>query len=569
MLRMIACIALVFLAVVCAAAPEDVKSLPPAEQEMANDCDPWGLGFADQLRVYRERFAQAQKSSPGCPQYVLGWQHGLTKVFKPKYWFRGSVDPEISLMCARGEHENVQIAVLPDVGKELNGVKLSVSSLKSANATIPSSAIKLYRVGFVKTVPAAYPVQHVGYWPDPLVPNAPINVTGLDLGLFWVDVWVPSNALPGNYQAVLTVTADGVQPRTLKLNMEVLPFALPPRTVPMVVWTQNKYPWGEMTPKEYEALALMYLDHGIDPTSVWGQLTDPAKPDTGDALMARLLDAGLLLFDIPRPWVNKNTGLDHIRARGWMDRAIVYGAQDEPLLDVFEEKVIPDTQRIREMAPAPRVYLASDYHPRIDRGVDIWMTDPSTGKGLEYALANHGKAELWVYYCHLPINAVLHDPIPDAPNMLIDNPAIEHRLAYWLAWKHGIKGMFIWAGNHGWDKANTPDWTEKEWVLTSEKAGYPYAGIHNGNGYLIYPGPNPSIRMKVIRDGVEDYAYLSLLRANLSKLSGRDLAEAKALLAVPESVMVGSHYFNRNPGAMLDARARVASLITKAVSRTK
>lgn len=548
-----------------AMAAEDVKSLPPAEQAMANDVDPWGLGFADQLRVYRERFAAAQKASPGPPEYVVGWETGLAKVFRTKYWFRGSLSQGASLVCARGEHENLQIAVLPDVGRELKNVRVAVSDLAGGRSKIPASAANVYRVGFVKTIAPAYPVMHVGYWPDPLLPNAPVNVTGADLGLFWIDLGVPERTAPGRYSGTVTVTADGCGPREIKLTVDVLPFALPKRTMPMVVWTKGQNPWGDMPREEYEALALMYLDHGIDPTKVWGELTDPDKPESGDALMKRLLDAGMLVFDVPRQWVNRNIGLDYISSKGWLDRAVVYGARDEPLLETFEKEVIPDTERIRKLAHPPRVYLASEYHPRIDRGVDIWMTDLSTGKGLEYAIKNRGNAELWVYYCHLPINVALQKPIPDSPNMQIDNPAVEHRLAYWLAWKYGIKGMFIWAGNHGWDKANTPDWTEKEWVLTTEKAGYPYAGIHNGNGYLIYPGPNPSVRMKVIRDGVEDYGYLALLKAALPKLSRKDRAEADDLLAVPPDVMVNTHYFNRDPSAILNARAKAASLIVKAM----
>ncbi len=547
-----------------AMAAEDVKSLPAAEQAMANDVDPWGLGFADQLRVYRERFAAAQKANPGPPEYVVGLETGLTKVFRTKYWFRGTLGQSASVACAKGEHENLQVAVLPDVGRELKNVRVAVSDLVSGKARIPTSAVSVYRVGFVKTTVPAYPVAHIGYWPDPLLPNGPLDVTGTDLGLFWIDIVVPENAEHGSYSGSITVTAEGTKPREIKLAVEVLPFSLPKRTMRMVVWTAAKNPWGDMPREQYEALALMYLDHGIDPTKVWAELTDPEKPESGDALMRKLLDAGLLLFDVPRQWVAKNAGLDYIRSRGWMNRAIVYGAHDEPLLETFEKEVIPDTQRIRNLAPAPRVYLASEYHPRIDRGVDIWMTDLSTGRGLEYALKNKGRAELWVYYCHLPINIELCKPIPDSPNMLIDNPAVEHRLAYWLAWKYGIKGMFIWAGNHGWDKSNTPDWMDKEWVLTTQKAGYPYAGIHNGNGYLIYPGPNPSIRMKVIRDGVEDYGYLTLLKAALPKLSGKDRAEANRLLAVPADVMMNTHYFNRDPAAILLARSKAASLIVKA-----
>jgi hypothetical protein len=261
--------------------------------------------------------------------------------------------------------------------------------------------------------------------------------------------------------------------------------------------------------------------------------------------------------------------LQHLRDKGWMNRALVYGAHDEPLPGVFEQSVVPETQGIRKNAPAPRVYLASDYQKDIDRGVDIWMTDLSTGQGLEYALANRGKADVWVYYCHLPINIGLCKPIVDAPNMLIDNPAIEQRLAYWIAWKYGIPGMFIWAGNHGWDGANKPDWMEKEWMLTTEKAGYPYAGIHNGNGYLLYPGPQPSIRLKELRDGMEDFAYMALLKANMNKLTAKDQAEARELLKVPAGVLMSTHYFSRNPSDLLGARARIASLLCKTLEKTK
>jgi hypothetical protein len=44
----------------------------------------------------------------------------------------------------------------------------------------------------------------------------------------------------------------------------------------------------------------------------------------------------------------------------------------------------------------------------------------------------------------------------------------------------------------------------------------------NGDGMLIYPGKNgplPSIRLKMIRDGLEDYEYLTLLKKVSDKVS--------------------------------------------------
>jgi hypothetical protein len=560
----VVCILLfVLCGLACAAVP--LADLPEAEKAMANDLDPWGLGFADQVTRFKAAYGSAVGSGPA--EYVLGSETGLTKVFRTKYWFRGEFGSGANLVCAGNEHENLQIAVIPDMGNSLTGVKLEVSALVGPKSTIPADSIKVYRVGYVKTYASAYPVSHVGYWPDPLLPNAPLNISGTDLGLFWLDVYVPPNTGAGTYKGTITVSPDGVGKREMSLTVEVLPFSLPKqRPLPMAVWVQNANPWGPMTNDEFAALCKEYLDHGIDPVSSLSVLTNPDKPDSGDEQMKSFLAAGQMLFDVPRAWLDKPELMKHLREMKWMDKAIVYGATDEPPTDVFESTVVPDTERIRKMSPAPRVYLASAYHEGIDRGTDIWMTDLSTSKGIEFAAGNHGKAELWTYYCHLPINVDYNLPLVDAPNMLIDNAAIEHRLAYWIAWKYGAKGMFVWAGTHEWFGENKADWVDHEWLLRTpaQKMTYPYGGLHNGNGFLIYPGPNPSVRMKVLRDGMEDFAYLQLLKDNLRRLTMRDRSEALGILVVPQKVLTNPHYFSRNPQDLLNVRARAAALLVKA-----
>ncbi len=557
----------VMLSVVCglAWAAVPLADLPEAERQIANDVDPWGLAFADQVTRFKSAYAQASGTGPA--EYVLGYETGLTKVFRNKYWFRGKLGSEAGLVCAGNEHENLQIAVIPDMGKSLRGVTLAVGDLVGPKSSIPADSIKIYRVGYVKTHASAYPVAHVGYWPDPLLPNSSIDVSGTDLGLFWLDVHVPAHTPAGMYKGVATVACTGLDKRELALNVQVLPFSLPKRVqMPMSVWVQKSNPWGPMMDGEFKALCMEYLDHGIDPVSSWSALTDPDKPETGDEHMRDFLAAGQMFFDVPRAWLEKPDLMKHLRDMKWMDKAIVYGAMDEPPTEAFEATVVPDTERIRKMAPAPRVYLASGFHNGIDRGLDIWMTDLSTDNGIEFAAANRGNAELWSYYCHLPINVDFHQPMVDAPNMLIDNPAIEHRLAYWIAWKYGIKGMFVWAGNHEWFGEDKPDWADHEWLLKTpaQKLTYPYAGLHNGNGFLIYPGPHPSVRMKVLRDGIEDYGYLQLLRDNLKRLTTKDRAEARGILAVPQSVIMNPHYFSRNPQDMLSVRSRASALLVKA-----
>jgi len=175
-----------------------------------------------------------------------------------------------------------------------------------------------------------------------------------------------------------------------------------------------------------------------------------------------------------------------------------------------------------------------------------------------------GKEDLWFYYCHLPIHVDFFRPPVQAPNMEIDNEAIEHRLALWLAWKYHTPGMFIWAGNQEWSGKATGrrDWEKTGWRLPDRPSPFPYGGIHNGNGYLVYPGPCPGIRLKVLRDGLEDYGYLMELKNRAEASSKEELrARASRLLAVPSEVLVDAHYFNRNPAALASVRKAMADCI--------
>ena len=85
---------------------------------------------------------------------------------------------------------------------------------------------------------------------------------------------------------------------------------------------------------------------------------------------------------------------------------------------------------------------------------------------------------------------------------------------------------------------------------------------HNGEGTIVYPGRAvgydgiaPSLRLKALRDSIEDYQYLSMLES--SGLAGK--AEE---VVVP---LAGSWFaWETNPVAYERARARLAAMIAKA-----
>ena len=551
---------------------EYLKTLPPAEQAMKDEVDHWGLPFADQLRRFiagRDAF-RAQLGNQAVNGFVVGIQHGLDKVSANKYWFKGAYTNSVALSAARNEYENVQVAVLPDIGKTLTGVTLSATALQRVrgDGSIPAENVRIYRVGYVQPVAARYPALHRRPWPDPLLPNAPVDIAGTDLGLFWVEIKTPKDAPAGDYRGKVAVKA-GDESLDIAVALHVHDFALPDRVpFPIAVWTSPRWPWNKaMTPEEYRALLAEFLRHGVDPVSVGRSFVSVKKNDFAvlDENLAFALERGLQLFELPRgkPEALKPL-VEHLRKKGWMDKAIVYSNRDEPDRETFIAQNVPHCRTVHTLYPGLRVFLASEYHPNIDQGCDIWLTDVSTGRGADFARRNKGTAQLWFYYCHLPVRIDFHRPLVQAPNMQIDNEAIEHRLTLWLAWKYETDGMFIWAGNNEWRKKDVDrtDWRTKGWQLSAKPYGFPYGGVHNGNGYLIYPGPLPSVRLKVLRDGLEDYGYLQELRKRLKQRASNDTArEAAELLAVPYSVLVDPHYFNRDPCALLQARARIAELI--------
>lgn len=559
-----------------AAKPEEdvLRSLPAEELAIKDSVDHWGLPFADQLRRFtaaRDRFRQ-QLGDRAPRDFFVGIQHGLEKVPHNKYWFKGTYGTSVSLEAARNEYESFQVAVLPDIGKRLDRVSVVARDLPHVGGTdaIPANAIRVYRVGYVETVPARYPVLYTGQWPDWLLANSPTAVSGTDLGLFWVEVKVPRGAAPGDYRGEIQVEADG-QSVAVEVNLRVHGFELPDRVpFPITVWTSARWPTGEkMTTPEYRQLLAEFLAHGMDPVSVGKEGISLDKRDFGvlDENLEFCFARGLQRFEIANPGekIERLKPLvEHLRQKGWLDKAIVYSNQDEPDPKQFAEKNVPYFAKLKAMYPDLRMFLASEYHAGIDRACDIWMTDVSTGRGPAFAQKERGKADLWFYFCHLPIHIDFYRPLVQAPNMQIDNEAIEHRLTLWLAWKYQTTGMFIWAGNQDWGTkgVDRKDWKSGKWPLPDKLYPFPYGGIHNGNGYMLYPGPAPSIRAKVLRDGLEDLGYLMELRRRAAKTGDESLRrQAEAILAVPPAVLVDSHYFNRNPAVLLETRKEMARLI--------
>ncbi|MGD9495012.1 MAG: glycoside hydrolase domain-containing protein [Armatimonadota bacterium] len=541
---------------VASAAPPDY--LPEAELSIANSVDPWGLAFSDALAHFQARFAGAEDA-----HFAMGMNHALVKVFPNKYWYRGPswlpgpVEERIGpFLAAAGEVQSFQVVALPRLGapERQYSLDVEIDDQQGATATV-------FREVFVTTSPAAtYPRLHSDRWPDPLVPESTARAGGLDCAAFWVDVAIPAEH-PGGGMTCRLSLSDGEQTVRQAVGIEIVPgLDLDPLDYPFIGWFRRAWGGGELTDEQFRGMCEMVLAHHMQPVDALAGLWDPDDPSAFDAIHDFLAERGQHLFDLRGiTEAQMPAAYDHIKAAGWIDQCLLYTGPDEPDDETFATRNIANCREVHEKYPGVRVYLASEWHENMAQGCDIWLTDVSASR---YDPATHRDLQapaLWHYYCHLPVRWQMRAPLVDAPNMEIDDLALEHRLALWMSYLEGAQGVFTWAGFAAQD-LQADFWETLR--LSDAPSGYPYGGVHNGNNFRVYPpreegGPVlPSIRLKVTRDAMEDLALFRLARQALARgdLRPGQSEQLQMLLDPRPQVYVDFHYWNPNPGALLNHR---------------
>ncbi len=529
-----------------AAAPE----VPDAEKPLLDTVDSWGLAFSDQLVRFQSHFA----TSPDAP-FALGITHDLVKVWPTKYWFRGEVvaagAPALRARerwVALGETQAFQVAVLPRIGAPETTYTLTVEA--------PGAVVEIEREVFVKTSSGAtYPRFGSDRWPDPLLPESTVTVGGTDCGVFWVDVTSPEDGRVGTTECTVTLTGGGASASAVVPIRLVSAGRLDPKAYPFVAWSWQR----QLTDAQFRDLCALLLKHHVQPIDALKGRWDPADASRFDLLHDFLVSRGQRVFEVDHP-ADDDPKFDalyaHLKERNWLENTWVYSI-DEPNEETFRTQNIPFKQMLAAKYPGLKAYVASDWHEGMERGTDAWMTDLSASGYDPEARRDLAEPQLWHYYCHLPIHWQERAPLVQAPNMQIDNPALEHRLALWMSHYYGAKLAFIWSGNF----YTFGDDFWQTLALDSKPSGFPYAGVHNGNGWIIYPSPDgqstlPSVRLKVIRDGLEDLALMEAIRARLAagSITGEKAAELQRLLDPRPGVFVHPHYFDPLPETLLARR---------------
>ncbi|XCN74469.1 MAG: DUF4091 domain-containing protein [Candidatus Electrothrix aestuarii] len=201
----------------------------------------------------------------------------------------------------------------------------------------------------------------------------------------------------------------------------------------------------------------------------------------------------------------------YLNTMGYLDKAYYYFAnepQDQADYDAvawysrYLKQAAPNLKLMVSENPRSEIYEHADYVE--DGQIDIWLPvlneyDPAISWNRE---KEHGE-ESWVYF--------LHGTRPPYFNPItLDHPGIESKFTGWFLWKYRVRGIAYYSLNN---------WSKNPWTA-------PLNDGHNGDLFMLYPpsedntpisfGSNnhrfvPSIRFELMRDSLEDYAYLYIL----------------------------------------------------------
>jgi hypothetical protein len=505
---------------------------------------------------------------------------GMEDVF-PRGELKGTA--EARLEAAAGEWESFQIVVRGPVA----GVLAEAAPLVGTAGKLPAPL--LYRVGYLEVRRPSSSEGRTGAWPDPLIPDVdafvgekrrafPFEVPAGEQRAIWVDVWVPHGTAKGTYRGGVRVAWTGGEAR-VPVEMTVRRFELP-RTSSIAVTFGISAPalkrghgvddpallrrygvaalrdrislhGGTFEPPldgrfhEYDAEVGPFLDGKADP----GGPADGARWSAVDVRLPGKL-TGHAKSQYLRAMVK------HLGERGWLDRAFAYVIDEPSDAQLAEARQRADELR-REVPELPRL-VTHTLTPELGDAFDLYcpiinFVDDKPGNSKPIDRARYQR--LWWYQSCMS-HGCDQDAVQKAgvgayftgwPSLVVDAPPVAQRIEEWLSWRYHVSGELYYNTVEAFARGIDP-WRD-QWLFGG-----------NGDGTLFYPGtpakiggrthvPVESIRLKRIRDGLEDYEYLRLHEQRF----GRAATEAIARPIAPRT-----YEFPKDVARLVAARHQLA-----------
>jgi len=504
----------------------------------------------------------------------------------------GAADPVVRMSAARNETEAVQLVVRPLVAGGVGEVSVEVRELTGpGGARIAAENISwspVYYVPAREGPPEGLPDGLPG--PQAFVADQQWHYP------IWLEVYVPPATRAGDYRAPVTVST-GQGDLGAELRVHVCDFDIPVqqslRTSTTIYgpygWREDIAKWygdmdygqfiDEWRPTVVEMLAkyrlcpshLRHLPLTYDEEQGKVILRDTSE---FDRFVESYLAMGHRFDSMPVPYfydrdsflgAKKGTpeylqriteayrvAAEYLDAKGWLEGSYVY-CVDEAVVHKHSTKRDFDLlnrvfDAIHAAHPKVKLFGAETPSPVL-RGMNVWCINVGCFDADVLAEQHALGKEIWWYNGY-------RDP---RPGTRIHARGVDHRALFWITHKYGIDGYLIWTVNR---------WVNNPWQEPNRDEGTPA-----GNHFLLYPNPDgtvsPSIRIVMMRDGLEDYEYRCLLADAAKRLraagKGDLAAECEQTLRRADAfILAYDNCRHIEPEFIYDARRLLAEQIEKA-----
>ncbi len=498
---------------------------------------------------------------------------------------------KVELSAAGNEVESVQLLVVagPKVGIKEATLQLS-PLVNDDGAVFPVKQMEWGPIQSVTTERPGIAVDFVGEIPD--VVRYGTHSFAVEAGDFtpvMIRYSVPEGTAPGVYRGKVAVEAGGAKSE-VEVALRVAEFSLPKKGSLKVAFsffesTYEKW-YGRTSLTKAEKLAIydFLLSYRIPPSNLYHseresypsfELLEAIK-DRTNFFTIRSWGSKLVAEkeEVERRVVNYRTMLEKVDALGLKDEVYFYGVDE---LWWHMDKNLPAAKQAHEVLsvafPDLRMMQTSNPIPELRDLYNVWIPlveyfdQPETRKEFD-GLKKSGQ-EVWWYLADTPLRPY--------PNFFLDYPVFDSRIYGVLSWMYGVDGLLYWAMNREW-RTNMDirrQWPEAAWRPYILHVHQGTRKSRNGMGNLIYPGPKgqiyPSLRLENLRDGLEDYEYLALLKRRISEREKAGEAEqpevrkARKLLSVPQQVAKAANDYNADPTEL----AAYRKALTEAIERLK
>jgi hypothetical protein len=430
----------------------------------------------------------------------------------------------------------------------------------------------------------------------------PVTIPTGETRSAWIDVLVPQNAPSGYYTGTVTVTDGTTTLATLPVRLAVWDFALPStatlRSGFGLGWdslcTQaygdyyacNAFPGAggdsdKATELTHVQQGKLFLDYRVSLADVvyapvtgtdfthFDAVYGPLLGGTADTRLPGAKLTGIWYTGDDTDSAQMSNWRDHFAAAtNWGTLSAAYYC-DEPPNGCSWSEALSRATAIHTATPGLLTLLTTDYSSASAHGlldaVDVLVSiveemEPRGGTNARSSydtwLTKPNKHLWWYQSCDEHESCDNGSPGPAEstwPSYMVDATPTRNRVFQWLAYLDRIEGELYYASDYCWTADDCGD-------ATSGNTRDPWVSIYafggNGDGTLYYPGtpakisgstpvPVPSLRLSLIRDGMEDFEYLHALDA---------AGDGAFASTTARGFITNATTFNNDPAALQSAR---------------